>query len=190
LSAWLEATRDPTAKRKCDESPLNASPRGHGCGRGAARASIRTVTYTVFSQAPEGRAVTDLVVAASARFDVTVVDLGVPLGASPGEHALRVSSRGVAGRFRLSVRPTTAGDLDRARTAETAGRSAGMAALAQRCRAVWTVSPEGDAPEWLVLELCAVLAFAALGPILPPDESALLGVRSAQGRAEALRRGD
>lgn len=138
------------------------------------------MTYTVFSQAPEDRGIVELVTTAAARFDVVVTAAGA------GD-TLRAAARGAQGEFRVSARATTDEDLVRAQAAEAAGRSAGMAALAARCSTVWTLDPEGDVPEWLALELCAVLAFAALGPVLPADGSALLGVRSAQARAGALR---
>jgi hypothetical protein len=83
-------------------------------------------------------------------------------------------------------RAATAEDQAAARRAEERGRSAGMSALAERCRFVWVISPLSEAPEAAVLNLCAVLASAALGPVLPPDESALFGVRGGMERVEAL----
>jgi hypothetical protein len=146
------------------------------------------VTYLVFSQAPEGSAVPDLVARASARFDVTVTAVAGESEPTAAKHSLRASGHGIEGRFSLAVRTTNEADIARARVAEAAGRAAGMATLATRCNTVWVVSPDDDSPEWLALEVSAVLAFAALGPILPADDSTLLGVRSAQARAEALRR--
>ena len=37
-----------------------------------------------------------------------------------------------------------------------------------------------------LLNLCAILASVALGPVLTPDESALFGVRGAMERVEAV----
>jgi hypothetical protein len=99
------------------------------------------------------------------------------------------------------VRNRTDADLLEARHAEELSRAAGMAALAERCPTVLEVTelatvgqPARAAPakpaeghEKLLLELCALLAFVALGPILPPDGSALFGVRGARARAERLR---
>lgn len=89
-------------------------------------------------------------------------------------------------RFRIDCRAATAEDWAAAGRAEQNGRSAGMSALAERCHAVWEISPEsGDSPLAL-LNLCGILASAALGPVLPPDESALFGVRGAMERVDAL----
>ena len=93
------------------------------------------------------------------------------------------------GAFVLGARPVTSEDVECARQAEQRGRAAGMGALASRCRTVWTIEGEAGAPEWILLELCALLAFAGLGPVLPPDGSTLLGVRSARERAARLRAG-
>jgi len=95
------------------------------------------------------------------------------------------SAEGEKAAFRLQSRRTTPADVAVAREAEQRGRAAGMGDLAARCPTVWQL--ESDAPEWLTLELCAVLAFAALGPVLPPDASTLLGVRSAREKAARLR---
>ena len=100
---------------------------------------------------------------------------------------LDVESDGTKARFSVIERPVLPDDLERARRAEIRGRAAGMATLAARCSTVWVLTAPDDAPEWLVLEACARLAFAALGPVLPPGEETLLGVRSARERAERLR---
>jgi hypothetical protein len=90
------------------------------------------------------------------------------------------------GKYRVTVRPVTEIDLGRAREAALRGRAAGMDDLAARCGFVWLVEPVGAPPEWLTWECCALLAFVALGPILPPDGSSLLGVRSARERAARI----
>src|SRR5689334_652215 len=100
---------------------------------------------------------------------------------------LDVSSGGVRGAYRVSVRPIAEHDLARARAAESRGRAAGMADLAARCRAAWLVEPVNDPPEWLTWQCCALVALVALGPILPDDDASLLGVRSARERADRLR---
>lgn len=102
---------------------------------------------------------------------------------------LQISASGERGIFVLSARPVTPTDLERARDAEQRGRAAGMADLAARCPTVWSVEAEAGAPAWLLFELCAVLAFAALGPVLPADGSTLFGVRGARERAEKLKSG-
>ena len=100
---------------------------------------------------------------------------------------IRVSAFEISAEVRLAVRPVTPDDVVIARVAERRGNASGMGELAARCPALWRVEPEPLAPEWLILELCALLAFAALGPVLPPDAATLLGVRSARERAAKLR---
>lgn len=106
-----------------------------------------------------------------------------PADATP----VRCTVRGQSATFAVSVRRVTTDDLAAAARAEARGEAFGMAALAARCSHVWRVeAPRGSEP-WVLLECCALLASAALGPILPPDEDTLLGVRSARERAEKLR---
>jgi hypothetical protein len=98
-----------------------------------------------------------------------------------------VSSSGVRAAYRVSVRPITEDDLARARAAASRGGAPGMAELAARCRTAWLVEALNDPPAWLTWECCALVAFVALGPILPDDGASLLGVRSARERADRLR---
>jgi hypothetical protein len=86
--------------------------------------------------------------------------------------------------FALDLRPTTPGDLDAADHAEIAGRAGGMALLARRCPVVVTITEAPGTPERALLTLCALLASALLGPVMPPDHSTLFGVRGARERAE------
>jgi hypothetical protein len=90
---------------------------------------------------------------------------------------------GQKGHFSVAIEPVTAGLLERAGRAETAGQAAGMASLAERCRSVWRIEPEGEAPDAVLFTLAAALASVALGPVLPPDDSTLFGVRGALKRA-------
>lgn len=94
--------------------------------------------------------------------------------------------RGVKGTFSLRERPRTADDLERAQIAEQRSRAAGMAALAERCASVWLVEPEAGADQIATLMLCAIIASVGLGPVLPPDDSSLFGVRGAMERVERL----
>src|SRR5688572_14794093 len=94
--------------------------------------------------------------------------------------------RGVKGSFELRARPRTADDLARAWIAEERGRAAGMAGLAERCASVWEVEPEAGVDLSATLMLCAIIASVALGPVLPPDDSTLFGVRGAMERVERL----
>lgn len=114
---------------------------------------------------------------------------GPTFGVEPpaGVTLLRCTIRGATATFAVGVRRVTTEDLAAATRAEARGDAFGMAALAARCSHVWRVEGTGDSEPWLLLEFCALLASAALGPILPPDEDTLLGVRSARERAEQLR---
>ena len=93
---------------------------------------------------------------------------------------------GVRGTFSILVRPRTEDDLARARLAEERGRAAGMAGLAERCSSVWLVEPDAGVEQSATLMLCAIIASVALGPVLPPDDSTLFGVRGAMERVERL----
>ncbi|MBI3205051.1 MAG: hypothetical protein HYZ29_26170 [Myxococcales bacterium] len=104
------------------------------------------------------------------------------LSASGGAARVRLSGAS----FTLRARAATATDLERARRAELAGRAAGMSDLAARCATVWEVEPEPGASERALHQLCAIAAATALGPVLPPDDSTLYGVRGAMQRADAL----
>jgi len=73
--------------------------------------------------------------------------------------------------------------------AEERGRAGGMAQLAARCVALWSVTPEGEVSGTAELQLSALLASVALGPVLPADESTLYGVRGAMERAEKAANG-
>jgi hypothetical protein len=59
-----------------------------------------------------------------------------------------------------------------------------MALLAARCSVLWIVTPEGTPTGSAELQLSALLASVALGPVMPSDESTLYGVRGAMERAE------
>ena len=96
-------------------------------------------------------------------------------------HGARYPGRGT---FRIEVRERSADDLFAAEAAEARGRAGGMALLAARCPAVWVVTPESDVSGAAELQLTALLASVALGPVLPADQSTLYGVRGAMERAE------
>lgn len=88
------------------------------------------------------------------------------------------------GTFRVTSRAATSDDRFAAEAAEARGRAGGMSDLAARCATVWTIIPEGDVTGTAELQLSALLASIALGPVLPEDESTLYGVRGAMERAE------
>jgi hypothetical protein len=116
------------------------------------------------------------------------------LSASPSDRAepelaelrLLLESARYAGRgtFRLESRVATDDDRFAAEAAEAAGKAGGMALLAARCPVVWLVHPEGDVTGSAELQLSALLASVALGPVLPAGEQTLYGVRGAMERAE------
>lgn len=103
-----------------------------------------------------------------------------------GEHGTTAYVRLAGSSFTLRARGAVPADVTRARRAEVAGRAAGMSDLAARCITVWEIEPEASATERALHQLCAVAASAALGPVLPPDDSTLYGVRGAMQRADAL----
>lgn len=109
-----------------------------------------------------------------------------PDGRDAVEVLLRNEDHGYGGR--LSIRTRFASEHDRAdaHTAEQLGRAAGMAALAERCPVIWEVEPVGEDSELARLNLCAILAAVALGPVLPDDGSTLYGVRGAMERVARL----
>ena len=88
------------------------------------------------------------------------------------------------GTFRIESRPATADDRFAAEAAEARGRAGGMALLAARCPALWTLTAEAETQGPAELQLAALLASVALGPVMPADESTLYGVRGAMERAE------
>ena len=88
------------------------------------------------------------------------------------------------GTFRVDSRGSSADDRNAATAAEARGKAAGMAELAARCSVVWTIFPQGAVSGSAELQLCALLASVALGPVLPEDEGTLYGVRGAMERAE------
>lgn len=100
--------------------------------------------------------------------------------------SLRDDQHDYEGRFSICTRWTSEHDRADARDAEQRGRAAGMAALAERCPTIWDVEPVGEDSALARLNLCGILAAAALGPVLPDDGSTLYGVRGAMERVEQL----
>ncbi len=103
---------------------------------------------------------------------------------------LESPSGGYSGNFQLVVRSARLEDHADADRAELAGKAAGMAGLARRCQSLWEVRAAASAPPWgddaALLNLCAILASVALGPVLPADLSTLFGVRGAMERVERV----
>ncbi|MCA9632591.1 MAG: hypothetical protein KC766_33290 [Myxococcales bacterium] len=94
-----------------------------------------------------------------------------------------VSHRDATARYGLDQHAND--DLNRglAREAEKRGNAHGMAQLAERCPWVWRVASDGPLESPLTWLLCATLAACGLGPVLPPDQATLFGVRGARIRA-------
>jgi hypothetical protein len=145
----------------------------------------------VFSQEPDLVAALPRLLQHARRFFAAELNV---LGSSPPDRSapleafigLRWESARYPGQgtFRVTSRPTSADDRFAAEAAEARGRAGGMAELAARCRAVWTITAEGEVTGVAELQLSALLASIALGPVLPEDESTLYGVRGAMERAE------
>lgn len=144
-------------------------------------------SYLVFAQ-PEAAVIPLEAIAgqAAAHLGARLHRLDASDDSSSGLRVEMVAS-GERGVFALGSRGVTPGDVARAREAEQRGHAAGMGELAARCLTLWSIEAEPGTPEWMLLELCALLAFAGLGPVLPPDGSTLLGVRSARERAGRVR---
>lgn len=139
--------------------------------------------YLVFAQIPEPEVPVDTLRAqARAHFDAELSRIG---DGPVADRTVRIAMSSPLGsaEFGIEARAATADDRARALAAEERGRAAGMGALAARCPTVFVVQPAPSVQDPQVLELCAVLALVGLGPILPPDGSTLLGVRSARQRA-------
>jgi len=131
------------------------------------------------------------VLAHARRFFAAEVDV---LEGSPSERPdlavaelrLRFEGKRLNGRgtFRVTSRESTSDDRFAAEAAEARGNAGGMALLAARCPVVWEVSAEPGVSGSAELQLSALLASVALGPVLPADGSTLYGVRGAMERAE------
>jgi hypothetical protein len=145
----------------------------------------------VFSQQPDLVAALPQLLAHARRFfaaEVDVLSASVPdrPDLAQAELRLRLESARYPGRgtFRIEARCPTEADQAAAREAERRGKAGGMADLAARCAALWVVTAEDDLTGSADLQLSALLASVALGPVLPEDESTLYGVRGAMERAE------
>lgn len=145
----------------------------------------------VFSQQPDLVAALPQLLAHAHRFFAAELDV---LSASSAERpelasalvSLRIESARYPGdgTFRIESRGTTDEDRAAAERAEARGRAGGMAQLAARCAVVWVVTRDGEVTGSAELQLSALLASVALGPVMPEDESTLYGVRGAMERAE------
>lgn len=117
-------------------------------------------------------------------FEATIDVKSASADGTSAEVELSSAKHGFGGTFSLSTRAATARDLNDAQVAEERGRAGGMASLAARCPTVWELDPVGPEDERAQLNLCAILAAVALGPVLPDDCSSLYGVRGSMERLE------
>ena len=110
---------------------------------------------------------------------------------SQAEVRLRFEARryGGSGTFRIVSRERDADDQFAAEAAEARGNAGGMSLLSARCPVVWELIAEGEVTGTAELQLSALLASVALGPVLPADGSTLYGVRGAMERAEKAAKG-
>lgn len=144
-----------------------------------------------FSQERDLVAALPKLLAHARRFFAAELDV---LSGSPPDRASReqaeVTLRFEAGRypgrgtFRILSREATADDRFAAEAAEARGKAGGMSLLAARCPVVWEVSALDTPTGTAELQLSALLASVALGPVMPADGSTLYGVRGAMERAE------
>jgi len=141
----------------------------------------------IFSQGPLELELPRLLAAARTHFsaDLEVLSAGPP----PVQSALlRLASASYSADFQLSVRAAEPADHADADLAERAGGASGMAGLARRCLVILELRAAATGPRWdedpALLKLCAIIASVTLGPVLPPDRSTLLGVRSSMERLE------
>lgn len=142
------------------------------------------MAYLVFAQLAEPTVPFEALQGyARAHFQAKLTRDAAPEHQLAGTARIHMSGPLGLGDFLVSPRPAESKDYERARTAELRSHAAGMAGLAMRCHTVFVVESNPETPRSVVLELCALLAAVGLGPILPPDDSTLLGVRSARERA-------
>lgn len=152
---------------------------------------VLSMPTRVFSQATTERIDLAALVRQAGRFFEASIEILAERERESGGHEvrLRIDSprRGFVEDFVVTSREASAEDWEAARRAEERGRAGGMSLLAERCRIVWQVEPvRPDAAPAALLNLCALLASVALGPVLPDDESTLFGIRGAMERLDAL----
>lgn len=138
--------------------------------------------YRIFTQTPDGNFDPQRLAHNARLFFRSKVEV---LEQEPQRLRLRVQGELTEAPIELTlqkrqVRPEDKKDIT---DAERRGNAAGMGALASRCRFLWEVTVPDDVPSSAALALCAATASVALGPVLPPDGSTLLGAREAIDRA-------
>ena len=162
-----------------------------GCQHVPRVATVLAVSTRVFSQQADLVAELPKLLAHARRFFAAEIDV---LSASPPDRPDSLQARVTLqfeghrypcrGAFRIESRKATAEDRFAAEAAEARGRAGGMSLLAARCPAIWDIEPEAEVTDTAELQLSALLASVALGPVMPSDQSTLYGVRGAMERAE------
>lgn len=149
----------------------------------------------VFSQKADLVAALPELLAHARRFfaaELNVLSASAPDRPDPSTGAVVLVLEGArypgSGTFEIAARPTNASDRADAEVAEARGRAGGMSLLAARCAQVWSITAQGEPSGSAELQLSALLASVALGPVLPSDGSTLYGVRGAMERAEKAAR--
>ncbi|HVJ21700.1 MAG TPA: hypothetical protein VM686_40125 [Polyangiaceae bacterium] len=143
----------------------------------------------IFAQGQPELDLPRLLAAARTHFSASLEVLHAPPPPMKTAHVRLEGARSAySGDFEITARAARPEDHSAADQAELAGRAAGMAGLARRCPNVWEIRRVDAARPWdedaALLNLCAILASVALGPVLPPDSSTLFGVRGAMERVE------
>src|ERR1041385_4692226 len=116
-----------------------------------------SLVFLVFSQHPDTVLPVDRLIAQARAHFAATVEL-VDQSPDGPRVTLSYDAHGSRHPFAVESRRALAADLDAARAAENVNRGAGLADLAGRCGWVWTVVAREEAPEWLSLDFCALLA--------------------------------
>ena len=145
--------------------------------------------FLIFTQSEEGGVDTATLSRHAEQFfgaTLTLLERGRGGGrdAKPWRFAMKSTRGAYDATFVLRTRKVESSDLRAARDAEARGGVVGMEALASDCAHVWELDADDATTSHASYAMCAVLASVALGPIMPPEHDALLGVRAARERAE------
>lgn len=174
-----------------DEASLRALLDERGLLRqGALAAPARSTVYAVFAQRADASLDVPALKRQAERFFGTRLGLTVDKAYGPGavrEDAARVVVHGddpsASGTRLCFGRGAQPDDVGAAEEAERRKGTFGLAALAQRCGALWLVVPETD-EDRVALTIAAIFASVMLGPILTPFGAELFGVRTARLKLE------
>ena len=156
---------------------------------GALAPPERRRSYAIFAQRPDVCLDIEAIKRQGEQFFATKVGMTVDkrYGDAPAEDAARIVVSAVdattSGTRLCYGRAVEDADRAAAEEAERAIGTYGLALLAQRCKTIWMVVPEGD-DDRAALTIAAIFASALLGPILSPGGQEIIGVRSARLKLE------